>query len=178
MIFCFNRKNISSLAGLSLLLAMAGCKNPKPQPVKVEAAPAPITTPAPAPAVPDTTPPPVSRPRPAADASDNMAANILAWNSVVQEYHASLGETNATFAFAVTNGSPERVMIYDLSTTCDCTVAQLPAKPWALAPGSGGEIRATLDLRHRTTEAVTNYVIVFTSKGNRLLTVKAWLPKP
>ena len=107
-----------------------------------------------------------------------MAANILAWDSVAKTYAAKAGETNAPYTFTVTNVSTEQVMIYDTSTTCDCTVAQLPSKPWTLAPGVGGQIRATLDLRNRTTEAVTNYVIVFTSKGNRLLTVKATLPKP
>ena len=114
---------------------------------------------------------PVSHPRPPADAAANMAANILTWDAVAKEYQARSGETNAPFTFSLTNASPERVMIYDTSTTCDCTVAQLPSKPWTLAPGAGGQIHASLDLRNRT-EAVTNYVIVFTSKGNRLLTVK------
>jgi hypothetical protein len=104
-----------------------------------------------------------------------MASNILAWDAVAKEYQGRPGETNAPFTFSLTNISPERVMIYDTSTTCDCTVAQLPSKPWTLAPGGGGQIHATLDLRGKT-GAVTNYVIVFTSKGNRLLTVKATLP--
>lgn len=106
-----------------------------------------------------------------------MAAGIFAWDAVAKEYQARPGEISAPFVFNLTNTSPERVTIYDTSTTCDCTVAQLPTKPWTLAPGGGGQIQASLDLRNRTGEAVTNYVIVFTSKGNRLLTVRALLPR-
>lgn len=178
MISCFKRKFFLGLTGLALLLVIAGCTNSKPKPSKSAATPAPVTLPAPnPPPVEAAIPPAISRPRPPADASDNMAANILAWDSVAKEYRAQRGQTNAPFTFMVTNVSPEQVLIYDTSTTCDCTVAQLPAKPWSLAPGNSGEIRASLDLRGRT-ETVTNYVIVFTSKGNRLLTVKATLPRP
>ena len=178
MISNFKREMILGLAGLALLVFIAGCKSSKPQPT-IETTPAPVSIPAPAPPpVDNAIPPPVSRPRPPADASDNMAENILAWDAVAKEYQAGIGETNAPFTFTVMNVSPEQVLIYDTSTTCECTIAQLPSKPWTLAPGSSGEIRATLDLRNRTTEAVTNYVIVFTSKGNRLLTVKGILPKP
>src|ERR1044071_6346187 len=165
-----------ALAGLALCLFIAGCTSPKFQPVTV-GNPAPIFKATNPPPVVENIEPPVSRPRPPADASDNMAANILAWDAVTKEYRASVGETNAPFTFTVTNVSPERVLIYDTSTTCECTVAQLPSKPWALAPGSGGEIHATLDL-HGRTDVVTNYVIVFTSKGNRLLTVKGIPAKP
>ena len=160
------------LAAVCLILGVAGCTHTKPEPSPLEIPPVSISPP-PAPAGSA----PVSRPRPPADASDNMAANVLGWDAVVKHYQARTGETNAPFSFSLTNMSPEQVIIYDTSTTCDCTVAQLPAKPWLLEPGAGGQIHAELDLRNRTTGA-TNFVIVFTSKGNRLLTVTADLPKP
>lgn len=155
----------------------AGCGTPKsaktPPPN-----PAPVETPAVTNAPPETPmPEQISRPRPPADAADNMASNILAWDALTKVYHARPGETNATFTFSLTNVAPERVMIFDTSTTCDCTVAQLPSKPWTLQPGQTGSLHASLDLRHKTGQAVTNYVIVFTSKGNRLLTVWATLPR-
>jgi hypothetical protein len=162
----------------AISLMIVGCKTSKPKPVfqempTAQVPPSPVSPPA------DTNqyPEQVSHPRPPADAADNMASNILAWDAVEKEYHAKIGETNAPFTFALTNVSPERVMIFDTSTTCDCTVAQLPSKPWTLQPGASGEIHASLDLHGKKTDAVTNYVIVFTSKGNRLLTVKATLPK-
>ena len=175
MIFCFKREMFFRLAAFCVIVGLAGCTGSKPPPRQVETPPpAQVSTPAPPPIVESV---PVSHPRPPADASDNMAVNILVWDAVTKNYQAGVGETNAPFTFSLTNVSPEKVLIYDTSTTCDCTVAQLPARPWMLAPGAGGQIRATLDLRNRT-GGVTNYVIVFTSKGNRLLTVTASLPKP
>ena len=173
MISNLKRQIIFVLAGVCVIAFIAGCTSSKPQPRKAETNPVPVSTPPPPPT--NAWPVQISKPRPAADGSDNMASNILAWDAVAKEYQARPGETNASFTFSLTNISPERVMIYDTSTTCDCTVAQLPSKPWTLAPGGGGQIHATLDLRGKT-GAVTNYVIVFTSKGNRLLTVKATLP--
>jgi Protein of unknown function (DUF1573) len=176
MISSLKREMFFGLVGVCVIAFIAGCTSTKPQPGKVAANPVPVPTPA-APPTTNAWPVQISKPRPAADGSDNMTSNILAWDAVTEEYRARPGETNAPFTFSLTNVLTERVIIYDTSTTCDCTVAQLPSKPWTLAPGGGGHIHATLDLRGKT-GAVTNYVIVFTSKGNRLLTVKAILPKP
>ena len=176
MISSFKREINFGLAGIFLSLGLAGCTNSKPPPRPVATPPPQVVIPAPLPTTP-AEPPTPARPRPPADASDNMATNILVWDAVTKHYQAGTGETNAPFTFNLTNISPEAVMIYDTSTTCECTVAQLPSRPWTLAPGAGGQIRATLDLRNRT-GGVTNYVIVFTSKGNRLLTVSAALPRP
>lgn len=159
-----------------LVLGMAGCTSSKPEPRAVEPPAPQVSNPIPQPPT-ITEPAPLSRQRPPADASDNMASNIIAWDAVARTYDAGIGETNAPFTFTLKNISGEKVIIYDTSTTCECTIAQLPAKPWPLVPGAGGEIHATLDLRNRI-GGVTNYVIVFTSKGNRLLTVAATLPKP
>ena len=106
-----------------------------------------------------------------------MATNILVWDAVTKDYQVPAGETNAPFTFHLKNVSAGPVTIYDTSTTCECTLAQLPSKPWTLVPGAEGVIQATLDL-HGRTEAVTSYVIVFTSKGNRLLTVKGIPARP
>ncbi len=117
----------------------------------------------------------VSHPAPPADAADNMAQNILVWDSVSKEYRAKAGEEEAHFTFNLANVSSEPIILYDTSTTCDCTVAQLPSSPWRIPPGGSGQIQATLDL-HGKTGSVTNYIIVFTNKGNRMLTVTADLP--
>lgn len=108
------------------------------------------------------------------DTGNNMAPDILDWDATEKMYRANPGELRAPFTFSLTNVSSGPVMIYDTSTTCDCTVASLPSKPWTLPSGGSGQIHATIDLRNKT-GAVTNHIIVFTSKGNRRLTVEAIL---
>lgn len=129
-----------------------------------------------APIPPVTTNAPV-QPKPVAeqDSGDSMAPNILAWDTVSEEYRAKPGEMIAPFSFSLTNVSSEPVTIYDASTSCDCTVASLPAKPWIVPPGGSGKISATVDMHDRTGE-VTNSIVVFTSQGNRRLHVKAIVP--
>jgi hypothetical protein len=93
--------------------------------------------------------------------------------SLSEEYRAQPGDLLATFTFALTNVSSGPVVIYDTATTCDCTVASLPSKPWMLPSGGAGEIHATIDLSKKV-GVVTNQIIVFTSRGNRRLFVKAF----
>lgn len=110
------------------------------------------------------------------DSGDNMASNILTWDAREKVYHAKLGETNAPFTFNLKNVSAGPVLIYDTSTSCDCTVASLPAKPWTLQSGDTGKIEAAIDLSKKSPGEVTNSIIVFTSQGNRRLWVKAIVP--
>lgn len=162
-----------SCFGCGLVLAaviFAGCKSsprsePKPAPV-----------PQPQPTVQTNAPQVAVRPpAPPSDSGDSMKPGILEWDAVTKEYQAKAGETNAPFTFSLTNVSTGTVMIYDTSTSCDCTVASLPSKPWTLAPGASGQIHAAINL-HGKSGPVTNSIIVFTSKGNRRLNVKAVAP--
>jgi hypothetical protein len=139
---------VATLTGLSLAL-IAGCGTPKAPAAKPPAAP---------------------------DTGDTMEPNILAWDAVSKEYHAHSGEKIAPFSFSLTNVTPRQVVIYDTQTSCDCTVAKLPSQPWIIPSGGSGKIDATIDLAGKT-GTVTNFVIVFTSQGNRRLNVKAILPR-
>ena len=105
-----------------------------------------------------------------------MATNILAWDATKKEYHAKPGEMSAPFTFSLTNISSGPVMIYDTSTTCECTVASLPSKPWNVPSGGSGKLEASINLSNKV-ETVTNSVIVFTSKGNRRLNLIVFLPE-
>lgn len=105
-----------------------------------------------------------------------MAPNILAWDATEKSSDVPKGEMLAHFTFALTNVSSLPVMIYDTSATCDCTVAKLPSKPWVVPSGGTGEIQATIDM-HKNPNSVTNDVIIYTSKGNRRLTLKAIVPE-
>jgi hypothetical protein len=104
-----------------------------------------------------------------------MESNILAWDAVTKEYHAKPGDIKAPFSFSMTNIWSRPVVIYDTETTCECTVAKLPSKPWTVPSGGTGTIEASINLSNKV-GTVTSSVVVFTSQGNRRLTLKAFLP--
>jgi hypothetical protein len=163
----------AALMGLSLVL-LPGCKSgdPYPEPTAVTTPPV-VETKKPAPPL---TPTPLpANPTAPSNSSDSMAPNILTWDSVSREYFAQPGEKIAPFSFSFTNVSPRQVVIYDTETSCDCTVATLPSRPWTIPSGGTGTIGATINLSNKV-GTVTNYVIIETSQGNRLLSVKAIVP--
>jgi hypothetical protein len=160
-------RTILATATLSLAL-VAGCEStPTEKPPQHAPAAAPSE-----PAAATPVHPPTNAVKLPPDSGDNMASDILAWDATEKTYNVPAGAILATFSFGLTNVSSGPVLIYDTSTTCDCTVANLPSKPWVLQSGGTGEILATIDL-HKKTGSVTNQVIVFTSQGNRRLTLKA-----
>lgn len=144
----------------------AGCKTTPNKPAE-PIAPA---TPAPAPAAAQS-----NKVQLPPDSGDNMKSNILAWDATEKTDDARPGDLHVSFTFSLTNVSSAPVMIYDTSTTCDCTVANLPSKPWLVPSGGTGQIQVTMDV-HNKIGAVTKDVIVFTSKGNRRLKVTAVVP--
>jgi hypothetical protein len=152
------RRCIVAAATMALSFALfAGCKTsetkPKPKPG----------------------PPPSTNATKPEDTGDTMAPNILAWDATSKEYHAKPGEMSAPFTFSLTNVSSRPVVIYETSTSCDCTVASLPSQPWTVPSGGTGKIEASINLSNKV-GIVTNWVIVFTSQGNRRLNVRAFLP--
>lgn len=163
------KRSIVAAAATALSLALfAGCKTsetkPKPSPVAPPPPPSTSVTNKPAPA-------PITKPE---DTGDTMAPNILAWDATSKEYHAKPGEMSAPFTFSLTNVSSRPVVIYDTSTSCDCTVASLPSRPWTVPSGGTGKLEASINLSNKV-GVVTNSVIVFTSQGNRRLNLKAFV---
>jgi len=67
----------------------------------------------------------------------------LTWDTQTREIHAKSGEQSVDFRFALTNVWTNAVTITSTKTSCGCTVARLPETPWVIAPGKGGESRAT-----------------------------------
>ena len=103
--------------------------------------------------------------------------NALKWDAETKEYNAKQGDTSASFTFTVTNVSKFEVAINKLSTSCGCTVAQLPTTPYKLQPGSNVQISVSMDL-HGKMGAVTKTVSVDTAAGFKSLLVKANIPQP
>lgn len=113
--------------------------------------------------------------------SNLVPASILAWDADatqgLKQYDAKAGEANAFFTFWVTNVSPSDVSINSVSTSCGCTVAQLPSQPWVLKPGANGPIKVTVDL-HGRYGTVMKGVTVNSSAGVKALVVRANVPQP
>ncbi|MCL5097927.1 MAG: c-type cytochrome [Candidatus Omnitrophica bacterium] len=100
----------------------------------------------------------------------------LAWDSMVKEYKAKKGETNAILTFSVTNISPTEVVIRGLLPSCGCTVAKMPSQPWRLAPGAGGQIQVNVDLRGKFGK-LHKFISADTSVGLKLLRLTIVLPE-
>jgi hypothetical protein len=164
----FSMRRIVQAAMIASLLALfAGCKTTETRPTPPVPPPSTAVTNKPPPA-------PLVKPE---DTGDTMAPNILAWDATSKEYHAKPGEMSAPFTFLLTNVSSRPVVIYDTSTSCDCTVASLPSRPWTVPSGGTGKLEASINLSNKV-GIVTNSVIVFTSQGNRRLNVKAFVAGP
>jgi len=115
--------------------------------------------------------PQVVPPAPAVPTKVTQLSDFLTWDANQKEYVAAFGEAEAHFKFALTNISRQVVTIYKVSTSCGCTTAHLPPMPWALAPGTNGEIGVTMNLAGKM-GVVYKSVTVNTDKGTKLLLVK------
>ena len=117
----------------------------------------------------------VTPPAPAAAAA-TADPNALKFDAESKTYNAKQGESSAAFTFTVTNVSAREVVINRLSTSCGCTVAQLPTTPYRLASGSNVSLSASMDLRGKF-GTVTKSISVDTSAGFKSLTVSANIPQ-
>ncbi len=104
-----------------------------------------------------------------------LAPDPLAWDSLSKQQTLAPGETAAHFTFSVTNISAAEVVIQSVAPSCGCTVAQLPAQPWRLAPGAHGKLKFTMDLRGKWGTLVKS-ATVHTSTGPKVLTMSAIMP--
>ncbi|EEF58590.1 DUF1573 domain-containing protein [Pedosphaera parvula] len=99
----------------------------------------------------------------------------LAWDAESKEYVAGTNETHARLFFCLTNVSSKEVVITDVATSCGCTVATIPSKPWKIPPKEIGRIDVAIDLRGKT-GTITKEVSVASPTAAKLLTVSATIP--
>lgn len=102
---------------------------------------------------------------------------LLAWDAVAKEVTVVRGQANAVASFSVTNKAKHDIVIQNVSTSCGCSVASLPAKPWKLAPGDHGEITVTTDLRGKR-GVLAKSVFVIASTGLNVLSLKVLIKEP
>jgi mono/diheme cytochrome c family protein len=103
--------------------------------------------------------------------------NPLVWDATEKTIEAKPGDSVAEFTFTVTNKSPHAVTIQNVHTSCGCTVAQLPATPWVIAPGAGGIMKVTLNFAGKDGR-VMKTAEVDSSEGLQTLLVTVNIPGP
>ncbi|MEO5959024.1 MAG: c-type cytochrome, partial [Opitutaceae bacterium] len=67
--------------------------------------------------------------------------------------------------------------IGEIQPSCGCTVAELPATPWVLAPKAKGAFKATMEFLGRD-GTVSKTLAVSTTEGGQMLTITVKIPEP
>src|SRR5262249_47933351 len=101
--------------------------------------------------------------------------NAVKWDADLKTHQAAAGEATAQFTFWLTNVSSADILVSRVSTSCGCTVAQLPSQPWRIPPGGDGPIRVTMSLIGKF-GLISKGVTVETSVGVKQLTVRTEIP--
>jgi cytochrome c553 len=99
----------------------------------------------------------------------------LEWDAVEKSYSATVDDTEAIFTFTVTNRTQQPVEIRSTATSCHCTVATAPRKPWILDPGASDTLSVRVDLLSRR-GGLTKTIYVDTSIGEEVLVVHVKIP--
>src|SRR5688500_10377216 len=81
----------------------------------------------------------------AADSTPAKPAHPLSWDAMEKTIEAKPDEGAATFQFTVTNTSGQPVEIFSVQPSCGCTVAEMPSRPWIIAPGAQSSFKADVD---------------------------------
>ena len=100
----------------------------------------------------------------------------LSWDAMSKSVDAKAGEEVATFQFTATNASKDPVEISGIQPSCGCTVAEMPSRPWVLAPGASGSFTAMVDFRGKHGQFMKT-IFVYSPAGTQNLTVTVNIPE-
>lgn len=101
----------------------------------------------------------------------------LEWDAIERGYSATPADKEAVFVFHATNRTAAPVEIKSVGTSCHCTVATPPRKPWIIAPGATDDLTVRVDLLSRR-GGLTKTIYVETSLGEDQLMVHVRIPPP
>lgn len=104
-------------------------------------------------------------------AAGQLPDGILAWDATTKETNVIANTGPAHFVFNFTNTSTNPIVILSVRPSCGCTTAKLPPLPWTLAPGTNGQLEATVNLPGQS-GTLYKSLNVFTDKGSKLLMLK------
>jgi mono/diheme cytochrome c family protein len=104
-------------------------------------------------------------------AAGPLPDGILAWNATSEETNVNENARTAHFVFSCTNVSANPVVILSVRPSCGCTTAKLPPLPWTLAPGTNGQLEATVNL-FGARGTLFKTLTVSTDQGTKMLLLK------
>jgi mono/diheme cytochrome c family protein len=104
-------------------------------------------------------------------ASGQLPDGILAWDATSKETNVTADTPFANFVFNFSNVSSDPVVILSVRPSCGCTTTKLPTLPWTLAPGTNGQMEASVNLAGKS-GTLFKSVNVYTDKGTKMLLLK------
>lgn len=118
---------------------------------------------------------------PAVAATAMFPKPVLVWEPISQNYTATQNAVGARFTFRVKNTSTNTVVINDVKTSCECTIAGIPEKPWRLAPSETNKLEAVVDLRDRmrtvtSSDIILKQIYVLGATETNILTITITIP--
>jgi mono/diheme cytochrome c family protein len=120
--------------------------------------------------------PPAANPNPVPAAALNLPIGpSLVFDADTKQYDASPGEAVAPFIFNLTNVWTNEIVIERVKASCGCTTASMPALPWHIPPGGGGQVHAQVNLAGKM-GLVTKTLTFYTSLGPRVAYLRVNIP--
>jgi mono/diheme cytochrome c family protein len=104
-------------------------------------------------------------------AAGPLPDGVLAWDGTTKEANVTANDVTAHFVFSFTNIFTNPVVILSVRPSCGCTTTKLPPLPWTLAPGTNGQMEATVKLAGKSGTLVKT-LAVDTDKGAKTLLLK------
>lgn len=119
---------------------------------------------------------PAEQPTAASDAGASAADSVLVWDARTQHHDAEITENLWDVEFHVVNRSSEPCTIVAVQPSCGCTVPQMPADPWVLAPGGKGTLRLRVDFTGKE-GTLAKDVLVISDAGQQRLHLTLTIPE-
>ena len=122
----------------------------------------------------------LNQPPPAPPASPLTNA-LVTKDQPSRYYTAARNEVAARFTFKVKNTAASDYVIEDVRTSCECTIAGMPDRPWILTPGETNKLEAVVDLRDymkdvTTSQVLLKEILVISTNGTSTLTMAITIP--
>jgi mono/diheme cytochrome c family protein len=100
----------------------------------------------------------------------------LAWDAITKETSPGPADPTADFSFALTNTSDSEVVIQNVVTSCGCTVAKTPPRPWHIAAHTNDSMTISVNLAGKTGTFQKAITVFETGFPNQVLMVIVHMP--